>query len=70
VFPTVNGAVFADAAWTWSYGPPEQLGSVGTSFFIGGGYFPALRWDFAWLTPDFRTYSKRVYRRFSVGFNF
>jgi Tol biopolymer transport system component len=70
VFPTVNGAVFADAAWAWSYGPPERLGSVGTSFFIGGGYFPALRWDFAWLTPDFRTYSKRVYRRFSVGFNF
>ena len=70
VFPTVNGAVFADAAWTWNYGPPQQLGSVGTSLFIGGGYFPALRWDWAWLTPDFQTYSRRAYKRFSVGFNF
>ena len=70
VFPTVNAAAFADAAWSWDYGPMQQLGSVGTSIFIGGGYFPALRWDFAWLTPDFHTYSKNVYKRFSVGFNF
>jgi Tol biopolymer transport system component len=70
VFPTVNGAVFADAAWTWNYGPPQRLGSAGTSLFIGGGYFPALRWDWAWLTPDFQTFSKRAYKRFSVGFNF
>ena len=70
VFPTVNGAAFADVAWSWNHARPEQLGSVGTSVFIGGGYFPALRWDFAWLTPDFHTYSKHVYKRFSVGFNF
>ncbi len=70
VFPTVNGAVFADAAWAWDYGPPRQLGSAGLSFFIGGGYFPALRWDYAWLTDDFSRFSNQVHRRFSVGFNF
>jgi hypothetical protein len=70
MLPTVNGAVFANAAWAWDYGPPRQLGSAGTSLFIGGGYFPALRWDWAWRTDDFQRFGKQVYRSFSVGFNF
>lgn len=70
VFPTVNGAVFADAAWAWNHGAPDQLGSVGASFFIGGGYMPMLRWDYAWPTNDFRHFSNQVRKQFSVGFNF
>ena len=50
--------------------PLAAMDQSSESFYIGGGYFPALRWDFAWLTPDFHTYSKHVYKRFSVGFNF
>ena len=70
VFPTVNGALFANAAWAWDGREPERLGAVGASFFIGGGYFPALRWDYAWRTEDFHHFSNRIYRHFSVGFNF
>ena len=70
MLPTVNGAVFANAAWAWDFGPPRQLGSAGASLFIGGGYFPALRWDWVWRTDDFQGFSKQVYRNFSIGFNF
>ena len=57
-------------------GPPDglagqgHLGSVGGGFYIGGGYFPALRWTYAWATPDFRTYARRPRTQFSIGFNF
>ncbi|HEY2956537.1 MAG TPA: BamA/TamA family outer membrane protein [Candidatus Eisenbacteria bacterium] len=70
VFPTVNGALFADAAWAWNHGAQDHLGSAGAAFFIGGGYFPALRWNYAWTTSDFRGFSKRPRQQFAVGFNF
>jgi len=70
VFPTVNGALFADAAWAWSHGVEKHLGSAGASFFVGGGYFPALRWNYSWTTSDFHAFSKRPRQQFSVGFNF
>jgi len=47
-----------------------RLGSLGTGFFIGGGYFPAIRWTYAWPTIDFRTYARRPRTQFSIGFNF
>ncbi len=70
VFPTINGVLFADAAWAWDHGFDEHLGSAGFAVFIGGGYFPALRWNYAWTTTDFRDYSKRPRPQFTVGFNF
>lgn len=47
-----------------------HLGSVGAGFFVGGGYFPALRWNYAWLTSDFHTFSRHPRTQFSIGFNF
>ena len=70
VFPTVSAAVFADAAWAWDEGPPDHLGSVGAGAYVGGGYFPVLRWNFVWQTDDFRTYAHRPRTQFLIGFNF
>ncbi len=47
-----------------------HLGSVGGGFYIGGGYFPALRWTYAWPPSDFRRYARRPMTQFSIGFNF
>jgi hypothetical protein len=83
-FPSVFGAVFADAAWTWnrtdldgnvipdyfSHRPEFHAGSAGVSFFIGGGFYPALRWDYVWRTRDFHTFSHRPLTQFSLGYNF
>ena len=69
-FPTVSAALFSDAAWTWENGFTQRLGSVGAGFYVGGGYFPVLRWNLAWLTPNFRDYPKRPRTQFMIGFNF
>jgi len=70
VFPTLNAAAFADLAWAWEGGVERRRGSVGTGVYVGGGYFPAIRWDFVWATPDFREYSRRPRTQFTIGFNF
>ena len=31
---------------------------------------PALRWDFAWRTSDFRTFTEKPRTRFWIGFNY
>jgi len=47
-----------------------RLGSVGAGWFLGGGYFPAVRWNYSWTTVDFRHFSRRPRTQFSIGFNF
>ena len=71
-FPTVSGAVFADQAWTWDEGGERQhAGSMGAGFFLFGGYYPAVRWDFVWPTSDyFHTFPDRPRTQFSLGYNF
>lgn len=73
-FPTVSAALFAGSAWTWDRaftgGAPEKLGVVGFGVFIGGGYFPAFRWNFSWPTTDFRTLPPRPHTQFTIGFNY
>ena len=69
-FPTISAAAFADAAWTWDDGYMRRLGSVGTGLYFGGGYFPAFRWNFAWMTTDFRTFSLQPRTQFTIGYNF
>ena len=69
-FPFVGGAVFADAAWLWEGGVQDHAGSVGAGFYLGGGYYPAIRWNYVWPTGDFRTYPARPRTQFSIGFNF
>ena len=53
--PPVGGAMFVNGAWTWDRILPQQVGSARLAFFIGGGYYPVFRWDYAWLTRDFST---------------
>ena len=69
-FPFVGGAVFADAAWLWEDGRQDRGGSVGAGFYLGGGYYPVLRWNYVWPTRDFRTYPDRAKTQFSIAFNF
>jgi hypothetical protein len=69
-FPPINGAVFADAAWIKYEELTERAGSVGAGFFLGGGYYPAIRWNFVWPTRDFTTYPKQPRTQFSIGYNF
>ncbi|MGH7742424.1 MAG: hypothetical protein ACRENS_10420, partial [Candidatus Eiseniibacteriota bacterium] len=68
--PPVGGAAFINGAWTWDRILPQQAGSAGFGFFIGGGYYPVFRWDYAWLTSNFSYYTHHPVSRFWIGFNF
>ena len=86
LFPTVSGVALADMAWAWDAGTVAypvavaplvvqsgnqgRLGSVGAGFYIGGGYFPALRWTYSWPTADFKHFARKPATQFSIGFNF
>ncbi len=70
VFPTIRGAAFADLAWGWEQDLSERLGSLGAGVYLGGGYYPVVRWNFVWPTEDFRSYSRRPRTQFLIGFNF
>lgn len=69
-FPTVSGTVFSDAGWAWDDGRPVKAGSVGFGFFVLGGYFPALRWNYVWTTTDFQSLPSKPRTEFWIGFNF
>jgi hypothetical protein len=68
--PPVGGALFVNGAWTWDRILLQHVGSAGMGFFIGGGYYPVFRWDYAWLTNEFSTFTRRPVSRFWIGFNF
>jgi hypothetical protein len=70
ILPTVSGGAFTDAAWVWQDGVQNELGSAGLSFWVGGGFFPAIRWNYAWLTSDFHTFSRRPRTQFTLDFNY
>ncbi len=70
VFPTVSGGAFADAAWAWDSSRQSEIGSAGFSFWLGGGYFPAIRWNYAWKSRDLRTFTRRPRTQFALDFNF
>jgi WD40-like Beta Propeller Repeat len=70
VFPTISGAVFADAGIGWEDAARDELGSVGTSFYLGGGYYPVIRWNFSWRTEDFKTFTNKPRTQFLIGINF
>jgi hypothetical protein len=70
VFPTISGAAFVDAAWAWEDGFQQRRGSAGVGLFVGGGYFPAIRWNYAWITRDFEHWPRRPRTQFFLGFNF
>ena len=71
-FPTVGAAAYAGAAYAWEdafgdrYG--QRIGVVGFGLYLGGGYYPALRWNFTWPTADFRNFGSQPRREFTIGF--
>jgi hypothetical protein len=69
-FPAVTGAGFVDAAWAWDEQSMDRRGSVGFAVYLGGAYFPAVRWNFAWTTTDWAHWAKRPATQFNLGFNF
>ena len=69
-FPTVSAAGFVDGAWAWTDGEQRQLGSAGYGVWILGGFFPALRWNWAYRTRDFRHWDRRPVTQFAVVFNY
>lgn len=69
-FPRVNAALFADAAVAGEFGQRfERRGSVGAGLYVGGGYFPVLRFDFIKRT-DLRKIDPTTRTQFSVGYSF
>ncbi|NOT35196.1 MAG: BamA/TamA family outer membrane protein [Candidatus Eisenbacteria bacterium] len=82
--PTIGAAAWADAGYAHDRLDPfaagdvssddlkkdRTLGSAGFGVYLGGGYFPAIRWDFAWLTRDFKSFSDKPTTRFWIGYNF
>jgi hypothetical protein len=63
----VDSGGFGSSGGGWQ---ERHLGSAGFGVFLGGGYFPAIRWDFAWRTSDFKTFTDKPRTRFWIGFNF
>ena len=67
--PTIKGAIFADAGAAGERGLDTWRGSLGLGVYLGGGYFPIVRFNTAWRT-DFITLRKKPVREFFVGWNF
>jgi hypothetical protein len=67
--PTLKGAVFADVGAAGEEGLDTWRGSLGLGIYLGGGYFPIVRFNTAWRT-DFTTLKKKPVREFFVGWNF
>ncbi len=69
--PTIGGAAFADGAWAWDRHGQEQLGVLGFGFYLGGGVFPALRWNWLWSSRDLRRFEAEKPRMlFSIAYNY
>jgi Tol biopolymer transport system component len=66
------GGVPAYYLSTFELGPAGQghLGSAGMGFYVGGGPYPVLRWNYIWRTQDFRRFSRRPRTQFALGYNF
>ena len=67
--PDIMGALFVDVA---GYGDDRwegPVGSVGVGFYVGGGYFPAVRLDVA-KKYDIGGWDRTLTTQFGLGFNF
>ena len=67
--PTIKGALFFDAATAGDVRWDPWRGSLGVGFYLGGGYFPVVRFNVAWRT-DFGTVDAKPVREFTVGWNY
>jgi hemolysin activation/secretion protein len=69
-FPSIQGALFLDAAQAWDRGsPPPLVGSFGSSLRMGLGGVLVLRLDLARRT-DFESIGKRNHWDFFIGWNY
>ena len=69
--PPVSGAIFADGARVWENDEPAELGALGWAVYLGGGFYPALRWNWSWTTRDFRHFDSAIPQHyFSLAYNF
>lgn len=68
--PAISGALFADAATAGDKDERfEKRASFGVGVYLGGGYFPTLRWNFI-RRHDFVKLEKSTITQFVVGFNY
>lgn len=71
MLPTISGAVFADAAWVWQSALQQQHAVGGFGVYLGGGPYPAIRWNWIWESRDLRTIeSRRPLMVFSIAYNY
>lgn len=69
--PTVSGAVFGDAAWTFNHDDRRRIGVAGWGVYLGGGFWPAVRWNWMWVTEDWHRFRNHApYHEFFVAYNF
>ncbi|MCC6349031.1 MAG: PD40 domain-containing protein [Candidatus Eisenbacteria bacterium] len=69
--PTVSGVAFGDAAWTFNHGDERRIGVAGWGVYLAGGYWPAIRWNWMWVTEDWRRFRNRApYHEFFIAYNF
>jgi hypothetical protein len=54
VLPTLHAALFTDAAWAWGQASRDRVADGGFALFLGGGFYPQLRWNWVWRSNDFR----------------
>jgi hypothetical protein len=44
---------------------------VGWSVWLGGGFYPALRWNWSWYTTDFQKFRNHApLHYFSIAYNY
>jgi outer membrane protein assembly factor BamA len=68
----VPGTLVPGYYYSYPMGQAVQghLGSTGVGFYVGGGPYPVLRWNYSWQTSDFRRLSRRPRTQFMLGYNF
>ena len=67
--PAIKGALFADVGGAGEKELDTWRGSLGFGLYLGGGYFPIIRFNTVWRT-DFTTLNRKPVREFFVGWNF
>jgi hypothetical protein len=58
--PTLHGSLFTDAAWAWEQANRDRVADAGFALYLGGGFYPQLRWNWVWRSDDFKTLTSRV----------
>ena len=67
--PAIKGALFVDVGGAGEKELDTWRGSLGFGLYLGGGYFPIIRFNTAWRT-DFTSVNRKPVREFFVGWNF